>query len=62
MILNFQVTDLGEPVAWMAADNFSIILKTDLDKFTKLMSCFLANPIAINDGMEVLRIESKFDL
>lgn len=65
LILNFialQITDLGIPVAWTVENEFSIVLKTDLDNFAKLVSCFLSNSMAINDGMEVLQIESKYSL
>ncbi|GLV38483.1 Holocarboxylase synthetase [Carabus blaptoides fortunei] len=53
-----QITDLGIPVAWTVENEFSIVLKTDLDNFAKLVSCFLSNSMAINDGMEVLQIET----
>lgn len=54
-----QVEEFGELVAWRASDYFEAILKTDLDKLTKLVHCFSQSPVDINHELKLLKLESK---
>lgn len=58
----FQVEKFGELVAWRATDYFEAIIKTDLDKLTKLVHCFYQSTVDINHELRLLKIESKFNL
>lgn len=55
----FQVEQFGELVAWRLSDYFEAIVKTDLDKLTKLVHCFSQSTIDINHELKLLKIESK---
>lgn len=47
-------------MAWKASDNFEAILKTDLDKLTRLVHCYSQSDIDINHELRLLKIESKY--
>ncbi|KAJ8982609.1 hypothetical protein NQ317_005081 [Molorchus minor] len=53
-----EVEYFGELVAWRAADTFEAILKTDIDKLTKLVHCFSQSDVDINHELKLLRIET----
>nr|XP_023018683.1 uncharacterized protein LOC111507580 isoform X1 [Leptinotarsa decemlineata] len=53
-----QVENFGELVAWRASDYFEAILKTDLDKLTKIVHCFSQGDVDINHELKLLKIET----
>ncbi|CAH1110239.1 unnamed protein product [Psylliodes chrysocephalus] len=53
-----QVENFGELVAWKVSDTFEAILKTDIDKLTRLVHWFSKNSIDINHELKLLRIET----
>ncbi|KAJ8916594.1 hypothetical protein NQ315_000238 [Exocentrus adspersus] len=53
-----QVEDFGELVAWRVTDYFEAILKTDMDKLTKLLHCYWHSPVDINHELKLLKIET----
>ncbi|XP_068082947.1 biotin--protein ligase [Anabrus simplex] len=53
-----QLQKYGRPRAWKAGNHFAIILETDVDHLAKLGSSFMANTLSLDDGMELVRIES----
>lgn len=55
-----QIESFGELVAWKLSDCFEAILRTDIDKLTKLVHCFAQNTIDINHELKLLRIESRW--
>lgn len=46
------------PQVWRASDYFGLILETDVENLTKLGSRFMTSKLSIDDGMEIVRIES----
>ncbi|XP_018566189.1 biotin--protein ligase isoform X2 [Anoplophora glabripennis] len=55
---SLQVENFGELVAWKVTDYFEAILKTDIDKLTKLVHCYSQSPVDINHELKLLKIET----
>ncbi|XP_060532773.1 biotin--protein ligase [Cylas formicarius] len=53
-----QVENFGELIAWKVTDHFELILKSDLDKLTKLVQCFSQSDCDINHELQLLRLET----
>lgn len=54
-----QIENFGELVAWKVTDHFEAILKTDMDKLTKLVHCFSQSDCDINHELQLVKIESR---
>lgn len=58
---NLSIEDFGELLAWKVDTHFAVLLKSDLLHFTELiMSSFMRDSFAINDGLPLFRVECKF--
>lgn len=58
---NLSIEDFGELLAWKVDTHFAVLLKSDLLHFTELiMSSFMRDSFAINDGLPLIRVECKF--
>lgn len=58
---NLNIEDFGELLAWKVDSHFAVLLKSDLLHFTELiMSSFMRDSFAINDGLPLIRVECKF--
>ncbi|XP_057664831.1 biotin--protein ligase [Diorhabda carinulata] len=53
-----QVEKYGELVAWRASDTFEAIIKSDINKLTRIVHCFSKNPLDINHELRLLKIET----
>lgn len=54
------VEDFGEPVAWRVDSHFSFLLRTDRDRLLQFIAAsFLANNFAINNDLQLMRIECE---
>ncbi|KAK7790651.1 hypothetical protein R5R35_006543 [Gryllus longicercus] len=53
-----QLEQYGIPRAWKAGDQFAIILESDVDHLAKLGSTFMSNLLSIDDGMEIVRVQT----
>ncbi|CAG9814996.1 unnamed protein product [Phaedon cochleariae] len=53
-----EVENFGELIAWRASEGFEVILKTDLDRLSKLVNCFSQGDLDINHELKLLRIET----
>ncbi|KAJ8939503.1 hypothetical protein NQ314_011118 [Rhamnusium bicolor] len=53
-----KVENFGELIAWKVTDHFEAILKTDIDKLTKLVHCYSQSAVDINHELKLLRIET----
>ncbi|KAJ8954187.1 hypothetical protein NQ318_005782 [Aromia moschata] len=53
-----EVESFGELLAWRATDVFEAILKTDIDKLTKLVHCYSQSDVDINHELKLLRVET----
>ncbi|CAG9853591.1 unnamed protein product [Phyllotreta striolata] len=53
-----QVENFGELIAWRASDTFEAVLKTDIDKLTRLVHRFSNTTIDINHELKLLKIET----
>jgi hypothetical protein len=47
---------------WLASDYFDVILETDVEHLANLGSRFMTGKLSINDGMELVRIECKYNV
>lgn len=57
---NLNIEDFGELLAWKVDSHIAILLKSDLLHFTELiMSSFMRDSFAINDGLPLIRVECK---
>jgi len=54
-----QLEKFGLLQAWKAGDFFGILLETDAEHLTQLGLSFMQNNLSLEDGMEVLRIQSE---
>lgn len=55
-----QLEKFGLLRAWKAGDLFGILLETDMHHLTQLGLSFMQNTLSLEDGMEVLRIQSEW--
>ncbi|CAH1999965.1 unnamed protein product [Acanthoscelides obtectus] len=53
-----EIENFGELIGWRIADYFEAILKTDMDKLTKLVHCYSQGNIDINHELKLLKIET----
>lgn len=53
-----QMENFGELIAWKVTDHFEAILRTDMDKLTKLIHCFSQSNCDINHELQLLKIET----
>ncbi|XP_072379075.1 biotin--protein ligase isoform X1 [Diabrotica undecimpunctata] len=53
-----QVENYGELIAWRASDTFDAIIKSDLNKLTRIVHSFSMNNLDINHELRLLRIET----
>lgn len=55
-----SLEEFGDPVAWRADVNFSFLLRTSKEQLLKfILASFLANNLAINDDLQILRIQCR---
>ncbi|XP_014242533.1 biotin--protein ligase isoform X2 [Cimex lectularius] len=53
-----QVEDLGNPIAWFVGDRICILLEMNDDKLAYLTLVFMQQNITLENGIEIMRIES----
>ncbi|XP_076254606.1 holocarboxylase synthetase-like protein isoform X2 [Rhynchophorus ferrugineus] len=53
-----EMERFGEFIAWKATEHFEAILKTDMDKLSRLVHCFSQSDCDINHELQLLRIET----
>ncbi|XP_021926967.1 biotin--protein ligase isoform X2 [Zootermopsis nevadensis] len=53
-----KLEQFGLPQVWLASDYFGLILETDVEHLANLGSRFMTGKLSIDDGMELVRIES----
>ncbi|XP_030749027.1 biotin--protein ligase [Sitophilus oryzae] len=53
-----QLENFGEFVAWKITDHFEAILRSDMDKLTKLVHCFSQTDCDINHELQLLKFET----
>lgn len=54
-----NINKIGIPKAWRAEDMFGVILESDIDHLSEVSSNFMSDPLALDDGFEVSRVQSK---
>jgi hypothetical protein len=55
-----QIENFGELIGWKATDSFEVVVKTDLNRLTKLINQYAQTEIDINHELKLLKIESEF--
>ncbi|XP_069680984.1 biotin--protein ligase isoform X2 [Periplaneta americana] len=58
MLTCLQLEQFGTLRVWQAGDVFRLILETDVEHLTTLGSRFMTGTLSIDDGMELVRIQS----
>jgi hypothetical protein len=60
LVVLLQIENFGELIGWKATDSFEVVVKTDLNRLTKLINQYAQTEIDINHELKLLKIESEF--
>lgn len=58
----YDICRIGLPKAWRADSMFGLVIESDVDHLAELSSSFTSNNLFLDDGLEVVKIESNIFL